>query len=75
MTTQSAQQGQPKGGTASNGVPLSKLIDLFLVSKKVEGRSEKTLSWYRSNLYRYAEFARDDGPVRAGCCLRHAWSS
>ena len=65
MTTQSAPKGQTKGGTASNGMPLSKLIDLFLVSKKVEGRSEKTLSWYRSNLCRYAEFAGDDGPATA----------
>ncbi len=36
--------------------PLTTLIDLYIVSKQIEGRSPKTLTWYRANLERFAEF-------------------
>ena len=43
-------------------IPLADLIDLFILSKRIEGRSEKTLTWYQSHLSRYVEFVRDDNP-------------
>lgn len=42
-------------GTWAN-TPLTTLIDLYIMSKQIEGRSEKTLTWYRANLERFAEF-------------------
>ena len=36
--------------------PLTTLIDLYIVSKQIEGRSDKTLTWYRANLERFASF-------------------
>jgi integrase/recombinase XerC/integrase/recombinase XerD len=36
--------------------PIVTLIDLFIVSKQIEGRSAKTLTWYRANLERFAGF-------------------
>lgn len=36
--------------------PLATVIDLYIVSKQIDGRSAKTLGWYRDNLERFAEF-------------------
>ena len=30
--------------------PLDLLIDLFVVSRQIEGKSKKTTDWYRANL-------------------------
>lgn len=32
-------------------LPLPTLIDLFILSKQIEGRSPKTLTWYRAKQY------------------------
>lgn len=42
-------------GTANT--PLDLLIDLFVVSRQIEGKSKKTTEWYRANLNKFAEFA------------------
>ena len=44
-------------------IPLTDLINLFVLSKQIEGRSQKTLIWYRGHLDRFAEFATGDRPV------------
>ena len=36
---------------------LPDLIESFLATKQVEGRSPKTISWYRANLTRFSEYA------------------
>jgi hypothetical protein len=36
------------------------LIDLFVETKRVEGRSPKTCSWYRNMLSRFARFVDED---------------
>ncbi|MEI2691569.1 MAG: tyrosine-type recombinase/integrase [Anaerolineae bacterium] len=35
---------------------LPTLIELFILSKQIEGRSPKTLSWYQANLTRFSDF-------------------
>jgi integrase/recombinase XerD len=35
---------------------LPTLIELFILSKQIEGRSPKTLSWYQANLERFSNF-------------------
>lgn len=44
-------------------LPLSSLIDLFILSKQIEGRSEKTLTWYRANLTNFDNFVASAGPA------------
>jgi site-specific recombinase XerD len=44
---------QARGKTLS----LASMIDLFIVSKEIEGKSQKTLGWYRSMLIAYADHA------------------
>lgn len=44
-------------------IPLTDLIDLFVLSKQIEGRSQKTLTWYRSNLNCFAEFVTNGSPA------------
>ena len=40
--------------------PLATLIDLYILSKQIEGRSAKTLTWYRANLERFARFMNNE---------------
>lgn len=56
MAAQTAAQRIQQGGRGPSRTSLFTLIELFLVSKKVEGRSDRTLGWYKSNLQRFAEF-------------------
>ncbi|MER2598465.1 MAG: tyrosine-type recombinase/integrase [Caldilineales bacterium] len=44
-------------------LPLSSLIDLFILSKQIEGRSEKTLTWYRANLASFSGFVTNESPA------------
>lgn len=44
-------------GKAKVEMSLPALIDLYILSKQIEGRSLKTLTWYRANLERFANFA------------------
>lgn len=43
-------------------IPLADLIDMFILSKRIEGRSEKTLTRSQSYLSRYVEFVGHDEP-------------
>lgn len=36
-------------------ITLPTLIDLFITTKKAEGKSSKTLRWYQANLERFAD--------------------
>lgn len=47
---------------------LTTLIDLFITSKQVEGRSNKTLIWYRANLSRFAEFLSGSSTCMPDTC-------
>ena len=40
-------------------ISLPTLIELFILSKQIEGRSPKTLSWYQANLERFSDFVTD----------------
>ena len=55
---QRRQEGRGKGQ-----IDLTNLIDLFIASKEVEGRSKKTTDWYRANLKVFAAFMGKQGPV------------
>ncbi len=44
-------------------MPLPTLIDLFILSKQIEGRSPKTPTWYRANLDCFTEFISRGTPV------------
>ena len=46
---------QSRGKTKAD-MALPTLIELFILSKQIEGRSPKTLSWYQANLERFAGF-------------------
>jgi hypothetical protein len=43
-------------------VTLPKLIDLFATTKQIEGKSERTITWYRSFLTKFAEFVGNGAP-------------
>lgn len=60
MTTRTAQLLRME----KSDMTLPTLIDLFLTTKQVEGRSKKTVDWYRANLTCFADFlANEDEPV------------
>ena len=40
---------------------LGKLIEHFIYTKKAEGRSAKTISWYREQLYHFAGYLESRG--------------
>lgn len=42
---------------------LPTLIDLFIQSEQIEGRSQKTLKWYRANLNSFSEFMTNGRPA------------
>jgi site-specific recombinase XerD len=46
----------PSRGKTKADMALPTLIELFILSKQIEGRSPKTLSWYQANLERFANF-------------------
>lgn len=50
-----AQKTEPRSKKKAE-ITLPTLIDLFILSKQIEGRSPKTLSWYQANLKRFAGF-------------------
>ena len=45
---------------------LTTAIDLFANTKQIEGRSPKTISWYRGMLSRFAEHVSDGEPTELG---------
>ena len=49
----------PREAEAGEG-GLATLIDLYILSKQIEGRSAKTLTWYRANLERFARFMNNE---------------
>lgn len=52
----------PRSTRDKAALPLTTLIELFIVSKQIEGRSQKTLIWYKANLKAFAEYATDSAP-------------
>ena len=52
---------------------LPSLIELFILSKQIEGRSPKTLSWYQANLERFSDFVTDGR--RCPRCRRSPWTT
>lgn len=61
MAAQSTRLSRSGVGDTS----LDVLIDLFIISRQIEGKSKKTTDWYRANLNRFAEFVASDSPVTA----------
>ena len=59
-----------KSGEATRGkkvdVTVQTLIDMFILSKQVEGKSTRTIGWYRANLDSFAKFATNGEPPRLG---------
>ena len=53
-----ARRTKPPGKTKAV-FSLPTLIELFILSKQIEGRSPKTLSWYQANLERFSDFVTD----------------
>ncbi len=47
-------------------ITLPTLIDLFITTKKAEGKSHKTLTWYQANLERFADHLGSDADTRLG---------
>ena len=45
-------------------ITLPTLIDLFLTTKQTEGRSPKTISWYREMLTRFARYVGDESEAK-----------
>ena len=45
-------------------VTMSTLIDLFAATKQTEGKSPRTISWYRGFLVRFVAFAGKGQDVR-----------
>ena len=44
--------------------PLTTLIDLFTATKRIEGKSPKTIAWYTDFLRKYQEFIGEGGTVK-----------
>ena len=51
-----AGKAAPRVAKTWANTSLATLIDLYILSKQIEGRSAKTLTWYRANLERFAGF-------------------
>ena len=51
---------------------LSTLIEIFLAEKQIEGRSKRTIEWYRDRLGKFDEFLAEDSPVKLeGLTIHH----
>ncbi len=50
----------PQARREKADLPLATLIDMFILSKQIEGRSQSTLTWYRTNLNSFLTFVAND---------------
>lgn len=58
-----ATNGRSPICTREREMALSTLIDLFIATKQVEGRSQKTLKWYRVFLVEFDRFLANGEPA------------